>query len=75
MDYLFFFIKKLPRFSQELKFALDYENHLSVLPLRVDDTYPPEPPGVDVAGWVAAWGLLQHLVLTKWVYMGIPIYI
>ena len=33
--------------SQELKFALDYENHLSVLPLRVDDTYPPEPPGVD----------------------------
>lgn len=30
---------------KELKFALDYENHLSVLPLRVDDTYPPEPPG------------------------------
>eukprot|EP00435_Cladocopium_sp_Y103_P017605 s551_g4.t1 len=29
----------------ELKFALDYETFVTVLPLRVDDTYPPEPPG------------------------------
>jgi len=30
---------------KELKFALDYEKFVKVLPLRVDDTYPPEPPG------------------------------
>ncbi|CAL1157836.1 unnamed protein product, partial [Cladocopium goreaui] len=29
---------------KELKFALDYEEFVKVLPLRVDDTYPPEPP-------------------------------
>lgn len=30
---------------KELKFTLDYEKFVTVLPLRVDDTYPPEPPG------------------------------
>ena len=29
---------------KELKFALDYENDVKVLPLKVEDTYPPEPP-------------------------------
>lgn len=28
---------------KELKFTLDYEKFVTVLPLRVDDTYPPEP--------------------------------
>ncbi|CAL1142550.1 unnamed protein product, partial [Cladocopium goreaui] len=35
---------------KELKFALDYEKFVTVLPLRVDDTYPPEPPG-NTARW------------------------
>ena len=30
---------------KELKFALDYERSVKVLPLKVEDTYPPEPPG------------------------------
>ena len=30
---------------KELKFALDYENDVKVLPLKVEDTYPPDPPG------------------------------
>ena len=30
---------------KELKFALDYERYMKVLPLKVEDTYPPEPPG------------------------------
>ena len=30
---------------KELKFALDYENDVKVLPLKVEDTYPPQPPG------------------------------
>ena len=29
----------------ELKFALTYGKRVRVLPLRVEDTYPPEPPG------------------------------
>eukprot|EP00435_Cladocopium_sp_Y103_P034215 s738_g8.t2 len=32
-------------YGEELKFALDYEKFVTVLPLRVDDTYPPEPAG------------------------------
>ena len=35
----------LATLHKELKFALDYEKFVKVLPLRVDDTYPPEPPG------------------------------
>lgn len=30
---------------KELKFALDYEKFVRVLPLKVEDTYPPQPPG------------------------------
>ena len=30
---------------KELKFALDYEKFVQVLPLKVEDTYPPQPPG------------------------------
>lgn len=29
---------------KEIQFAQDYEDRISVLPLRVADTYPPEPP-------------------------------
>ena len=29
---------------EELKFALDYKSSVTVLPLKVEDTYPPEPP-------------------------------
>ena len=29
---------------EELKFALDYKDSVTVLPLKVEDTYPPEPP-------------------------------
>eukprot|EP00438_Fugacium_kawagutii_P002753 Skav229389 [mRNA] locus=scaffold4358:69560:76538:- [translate_table: standard] len=29
---------------EEIKFAQDYKSRISVLPLRVADTYPPEPP-------------------------------
>ena len=30
---------------KELKFALDYEDDIQVVPLKVEETYPPEPPG------------------------------
>ena len=30
---------------KELKFAHDYEKDVKFLPLKVEDTYPPEPPG------------------------------
>ena len=30
---------------EELKFAKTYGKRVRVLPLRVEDTYPPEPPG------------------------------
>ena len=30
---------------KELKFALDYEEDIQVVPLKVEETYPPEPPG------------------------------
>ena len=30
---------------EELKFALDYKRSVTVLPLQVEDTYPPLPPG------------------------------
>eukprot|EP00434_Breviolum_minutum_P024409 symbB.v1.2.021556.t1/scaffold1847.1/size122519/9 len=30
---------------KELKFALDYERDIQVVPLKVEETYPPEPPG------------------------------
>ena len=30
---------------KELKFALDYEKDVKFLPLKVEDTYPPQPPG------------------------------
>ena len=30
---------------KELKFALDYEKFVTVLPLKVENTYPPQPPG------------------------------
>ena len=29
---------------KELKFALDYEHHIQIVPLKVEKTYPPEPP-------------------------------
>lgn len=29
---------------EELKFALDYKSSVTVLPLKVEDTYPPQPP-------------------------------
>ena len=29
---------------KELKFALDYEDDIQVVPLKVEETYPPEPP-------------------------------
>ena len=29
---------------EELKFALDYKSCVTVLPLQVEETYPPEPP-------------------------------
>ena len=29
---------------EELQFALDYKNFATVLPLRVEETYPPQPP-------------------------------
>ena len=29
---------------EELRFALDYKSSVAVLPLQVDDKYPPEPP-------------------------------
>ena len=30
---------------EEIKFALDHQDSVRVLPLKVEDTYPPEPPG------------------------------
>ena len=30
---------------KELKFALDYESDVKDVPLKVEDTYPPDPPG------------------------------
>ena len=30
---------------KEVKFALDYEKFVKVLPLKVEETYPPEPAG------------------------------
>ena len=30
---------------KELKFALDYEDDIQVVPLKVEETYPPKPPG------------------------------
>ena len=29
---------------EELKFALDYKRDIQVVPLKVEETYPPEPP-------------------------------